>query len=162
MPAHLFSLSSIWNFAHPRQKVWDVMADPTMSWPLWWPGCSLAAPLEHHSDVHSSADEQILTTTAALKFRASYGYTLMVLYHPTRVNSPREVTFDARGDLVGQGRAVLSSIDEQCTRVEIEWNVRPTSRWMQLLSPLAAPAFKHAHAVLMAKGETGLRNYLGR
>jgi hypothetical protein len=45
---------------------------------------------------------------------------------------------------------------------EDEWRVRPTSRWMTILSPVAAPAFTFAHAALMRRGEEGLRSYLAR
>ncbi len=160
MTARLYDLSSTWIFPHPQQQVWDVIADPKMSWPQWWPGCTLAKPLEQPAKEGKSNDELLLGTTATLNFKASLGYTLKVSYHPTKVVSPREVVFDAGGDLLGQGSVVLSPIDARTTRMDIDWKVRPTSRWMTLLSPVAAPAFKYAHSALMAKGERGLREFL--
>lgn len=81
-------------------------------------------------------------------------------YHPTTVDSPNEVTFDAGGDLEGEGRVTLSSTRSGQTQMDIEWPVRPTSRWMAFLSPIARPAFTYAHAGLMRRGEAGLRAYL--
>lgn len=139
-----------------------MIAAPNMAWPDWWPGCTLAKPLEREPHTGASAEELLLATTATLNFKASLGYTLSVSYHPTLVDSPREVVFDAGGDLAGEGRVVLSTINSGHTQMDIEWRVRPTSRWMTLLSPIASPAFTYAHAALMRRGETGLRDYLAR
>ncbi|WP_315914964.1 hypothetical protein [Arthrobacter sp. lap29] len=162
MTARLYDLTSSWTFPNTQQEVWDVIADPSMAWPNWWPGCTLAKPLERESNTGASAEELLLATTATLNFKASLGYTLSVSYHPTIVDSPREVIFDAGGDLAGKGRVVLSAPDSGQTQMDIEWRVRPTNRWMTLLSPVAAPAFTYAHAALMKRGETGLREYLAR
>ncbi|WP_146070362.1 SRPBCC family protein [Arthrobacter sp. GMC3] len=162
MTARLYDLSSTWMFPNSQREVWDVIADPNMAWPDWWPGCTLAKPLEREPNTGTSAGELLLATTATLNFKASLGYTLSVSYHPTFVDSPREVVFDAGGDLAGNGRVVLSAADNGQTQMDIEWRVRPTNRWMTLLSPVASPAFTYAHAALMKRGETGLREYLAR
>lgn len=162
MTARLYDLSSSWTFPNSLQDVWDVIADPDMAWPDWWPGCTLAKPLERTLATGTSDSDVLLATTATLNFKASLGYTLSVSYHPTLVDSPREVVFDAGGDLAGKGRVNLSTKDDGQTRMDIEWRVRPTSRWMTFLSPVARPAFTYAHAALMRKGETGLRDYLAR
>ena len=139
-----------------------MIADPNMAWPDWWPGCTLAKPLERTPVTGTLAKELLLATTATLNFKASLGYTLSVSYHPTLVDSPNEITFDAGGDLEGEGRVILSAKDDGQTQMDIEWRVRPTSRWMTFLSPVARPAFTYAHAALMRQGETGLRDYLAR
>ncbi|NVM98508.1 SRPBCC family protein [Arthrobacter sp. SDTb3-6] len=162
MTARLYDLSSSWTFPNSQQEVWKVIADPDMAWPDWWPGCTYAKPLERSPHSGTSNEDLLLATTATLKFKASLGYTLSVSYHPTVVDSPREVVFDAGGDLEGEGRVVLSTIDNGHTRMDIEWRVRPTSRWMTILSPVAAPAFTYAHAALMRRGEAGLKAYLAK
>lgn len=162
MAARLYDLSSSWTFPNTRQQVWDVIADPNMAWPDWWPGCTLARPLERSPQPSSSNDDLLLATTATLKFKASLGYTLSVSYHPTLVDSPNEITFDAGGDLEGEGRVTLSTVNNGHTQMAIEWRVRPTSRWMAFLSPVAAPAFTYAHAALMRRGEQGLGAYLAK
>lgn len=162
MAARLYDLSSSWNFPNNRQEVWDVIADPNMAWPDWWPGCTLAKQLERFPQTSASNDELLLATTATLKFKASLGYTLSVSYHPTMVDSPNEIAFDAGGDLEGEGLVILSKTNNDHTQMDIEWRVRPTSRWMTFLSPVAAPAFAYAHAALMRRGEEGLSAYLAK
>lgn len=162
MTARLYDLSSSWMFPNAKQEVWDVIADPNMAWPDWWPGCSLAKPLDRTVQTGTSSRELLLATTATLNFKASLGYTLSVSYHPTMVDEPNEIIFDAGGDLEGEGRVILSDKANKITQMDIEWRVRPTSRWMSFLSPVAAPAFTYAHAALMRRGEEGLREYLAK
>ncbi|MFC8304868.1 hypothetical protein ACFUCV_14430 [Specibacter sp. NPDC057265] len=163
MTARLYDLSSSWTFPNTMQEVWNVIADPNMAWPDWWPGCTLAKPLQRAPLIPGASDTEILmATTATLNFKASLGYTLKVSYHPTFVDSPNEIVFDAEGDLHGEGRVTLGALTGGSTRMHIEWRVRPTSRWMSFLSPVAAPAFTHAHRVLMSRGEDGLRQHLAR
>lgn len=130
MTARLYDLSSSWTFPNSKQEVWEVIADPNMAWPDWWPGCTLGKPLEREPVASASDAELLLATTATLNFKASLGYTLSVSYHPTLVDRPREVAFDAGGDLAGEGRVILSTISDGHTQMDIEWRVRPTSRWM--------------------------------
>lgn len=162
MAIRLYDLSSSWTFPCTRQEVWDVIADPNMAWPNWWPGCTLGKPLVREPSAGTTNNELLLASTATLNFKASLGYTLSVTYHPTHVDALNEVTFDAGGDLVGEGRVALSTAEHGHTQMDIEWRVRPTSRWMNFLSPIARPAFAYAHAALMRRGEAGLRAYLAR
>lgn len=162
MATRLYDLSSTWTFPNTRQEVWDVIADPDMAWQDWWPGCTMAKPLERQANAGATNNELLLASTATLNFKASLGYTLSVTYHPTHAESPNEVTFDAGGDLVGEGRVTLSLTSNGQTQMDIEWRVRPTSRWMAFLSPVARPAFTYAHAALMRRGEAGLRAYLAK
>jgi hypothetical protein len=157
MPQRLFDLSSTWHLPAAPDQVWAIIADVDMSWPQWWPHCSFAASLSR-SEAKSNAQEDILkATTAYLNFKASLGYTLTISIHPTAVIAPREIDFDADGHLEGTGRVTLLPENQgQATRMDIEWRVRPTQRWMNVLTPLAAPAFKAAHALMMRQGEKGL------
>lgn len=160
MATRLYDLSSTWTFPNTQQEVWDVIADPNMAWQDWWPGCTKGAPVEREPDTGITNNDLLLASTATLNFKASLGYTLSVTYHPTHADPPNEVTFDAGGDLVGEGRVTLASIGDGQTKMYIEWQVRPTSHWMALLSPVARPAFTYAHAALMRRGEAGLREFL--
>lgn len=62
--------------------------------------------------------------------------------------------------MAGEGRVTLTSAKKGQTKMDIEWRVRPSNRWMAFLSPVARPAFTYAHAALMRRGEAGLREYL--
>lgn len=157
MTPRLFDLSSIWHLPATQDEVWAIIADIDMSWPQWWPHCSFAAPLTRTVPQSESQEDILKATTAFLNFKASLGYTLTVSVHPTKVVTPREIEFDAGGHLKGTGRVTLSpKAKGEATRMDIEWRVRPTQRWMSLLTPIAAPAFTAAHTLMMRQGEKGL------
>lgn len=161
MPPRLFDLSSTWHLPAPPELVWAIIADIDMSWPQWWPQCSFAAPLSR-TEARSNTQEDILkATTACLNFKASLGYTLTISIHPTNVIAPKEIDFDAGGHLQGTGRVRLLPEEQgQATRMAIEWRVRPTQRWMNFLTPIAAPVFTAAHALMMRQGAKGLMKAL--
>jgi hypothetical protein len=157
MTARLFDLSSSWRLPATPEEVWALIADVDMSWPNWWPHCSFAAPLVRTEPASNNQEDILKATTAYLNFRASLRYTLTITIHPTRVVTPSEIEFDAGGHLEGTGRVTLSSEAEgKATRMDIEWKVRPTQRWMSLLTPIAAPVFTAAHTLMMRQGENGL------
>lgn len=157
MPPRLFDLSSTWRLPVPPERVWAIIADINMSWPSWWPHCSFAGPLVRTKPMSNSQEDILKATTAHLNFKAALGYTLTISIHPTDVAAPREIDFDAGGHLKGTGRVVLTPEEQgKATRMDIAWRVRPTQRWMNLLTPIAAPAFTAAHALMMRQGEQGL------
>jgi hypothetical protein len=157
MTARLFGLSSSWRLPTTSEEVWAIIADVDMSWPNWWPHCSFAAPLVRTEPASHYQEDILKATTAYLNFKASLGYTLTISIHPTKVVAPNEIDFDAGGHLEGTGRVTLSSeANGEATRMDIEWRVRPTQRWMQILTPIAARAFTAAHALMMRQGEQGL------
>ncbi|MGO4586810.1 SRPBCC family protein [Arthrobacter sp. 2RAF6] len=157
MTVRLFDLSSSWRLPATPEEVWAIIADVDMSWPNWWPHCSFAAPLVRTEPASNNQEDILKATTAYLNFRASLGYTLTISIHPTKVVTPTEIEFDAGGHLDGIGRVTLSpGANGDATRMDIEWRVRPTQRWMNFLAPIAAPAFAAAHASMMHQGERGL------
>lgn len=157
MAPRIFDLSSTWYLFATPEAVWAVIADVDMSWPSWWPHCSFAAPLIRTVAKSNSQEDILKATTAHLNFKASLGYTLTISIHPTKVVTPQEIEFNAGGHLEGTGRVTLSPESQgEATRIDIEWRVRPTQRWMNFLTPIAAPAFTAAHALTMRQGEKGL------
>lgn len=157
MTPRLFDLNSIWHLPATPEQVWAIIADIDMSWPSWWPHCTFATPLVRTEEKGASHADILKATTAYLNFKASLGYTLTISIHPTEVVAPSEIDFDAGGHLEGIGRVTLRpEANGQATRMDIEWRVRPTQRWMNVLTPIAGPAFKAAHALMMRQGERGL------
>jgi hypothetical protein len=163
MTPRLFDLSSTWHIPATPDRVWAIIADIDMSWPSWWPRCTFAAPLVRTEAKSTSHADILKATTAYLNFKASLGYTLTISIHPTEVTAPSEIDFDAGGHLQGAGRVTLTpEAQGAATRIAIEWRVRPTQRWMNLLTPIAAPAFTVAHSLMMRQGEKGLIKALAR
>lgn len=169
MPGRLYDLHSKWILPATTSEVWDIIADPDMSWPSWWPRCTFAKPLVREPTADTSPAGVLLATTATMNFKAILGYTLTITIHPTWVDAPQVIEFDAGGDLQGIGRVTLSPAAEPApediagdTAMDIEWRVRPTQRWMNLLTPISAPAFTAAHSHLMQQGETGLKAELSK
>lgn len=162
MASPRYDLHTRWSFHAPAQRVWDVIADPRMSWPDWWAQCAadepVGGPVAEPADATSDGGG-LVGRNASLAFRAAPGYTLHLTIRPTRVQAPRFVEFDAEGDLRGLGRVALVE-DGDRTAVHIQWIVRPARRWMALLSPIAAPVFSAMHARVMRQGERGLREFL--
>ncbi len=157
MTPRLFDLSSSWHLPATPEAAWAIIADVDMSWPNWWPQCSYAGPLTRTEPQSNSQEDVLKATTAHLNFKAALGYTLTVTIHPTEVIAPREIEFNAGGHLEGTGRVTLSpEANGAATRMDIEWRVRPTQRWMNILTPIAAPVFTAAHALMMRQGERGL------
>jgi hypothetical protein len=157
MTSRLFDFNSTWHLPATPEDVWAKIADIDMSWPQWWPHCSFAAPLSRTEAKSNSQVDVLKATTAYLNFKAHLGYTLTISIHPTQVVAPHEIDFDAGGHLNGIGRVTLTPENQgKATCMDIEWRVHPTQRWMNLLTPIAAPAFTAAHALMMRQGEKGL------
>jgi len=163
MTPRLFDLRSTWHLPAPAGKVWDVLTDLDLrpGEPVWWPGCTVAAPLARTGPSDAPGADGLTGITAFLRFHTPLGYSLTVSIHPTLSVPPRELAFDAGGDLEGRGGIVLTPEGpEGPTTMDIRWTVRPTRRWMNLLAPVAAPVFVAAHAYTMRKGEQGLAKAL--
>ncbi|MCC9204890.1 hypothetical protein [Arthrobacter sp. zg-Y769] len=168
----LYILPSSWLLDATPEAVWQTVASPEMSWPQWWPGCTLQELATCPDAETTDPTAELLATTARLQFRASLGYRLSITIRPTNAVRPRIIEFDAGGDLAGTGRIRLFPVpaadpaeagrEPEQTRMDIDWRVRPTRAWMRVLTPVARPAFTAAHALLMRQGERGLRRELAQ
>ena len=71
-------------------------------------------------------------------------------------------TIEARlsGDLDGFSRWSLTRGDDHATRAVYDQEVVTHKRLLNALAPLARPAFKANHAIMMRHGRSGLRTYL--
>lgn len=148
-----YRLRSTWLLAAPVGTCWDVLADPTMSWPRWWQGVTASGVEPRSSLVGSTAD---------VAFRAGIGYTLRLHLVVGAATPPLRVLLRASGDLVGTADVTLEPVDPALTRVEIDWDVRTTRAWMNALGPVLARPFAASHAAVMRSGERGLTAYLAR
>lgn len=93
-------------------------------------------------------------------WKSALPYRLKFDMRMTRIEPPVALDGVARGELAGEGRWRLYR-SEGGTLVRYEWDVRTTSRWMNVLSPIARPLFAWNHDVVMRQGGEGLSRLLG-
>ena len=153
MSVRCYALTSLWSLDAPRARCWDVLADPAMTWPRWWPGVTAV-------DVAPAADG-LAGSAATLRFRTRVGYALRVALVVEEAAVHRWVRVRATGDLVGAGFVTLDSPTPASTAVRVRWEVATTRAWMNAAAPLLARGFAASHASLMRAGERGLAAYLG-
>lgn len=149
--ARPYELTSVWHVPAPRQECWDVLGDPRMTWPRWWRGVE-ALEVRPASGTTGSA--------ARLRFRSPAGYALVLDLVVGEATPPERVRIHVDGDLRGHGDVHLTAPEPGATRVDVRWHVRTTRTWMNVVGPVAAPAFALAHAAMMRAGERGLRRHL--
>lgn len=128
-------------------RVWDAL-NATDRYHEWWPNFVGYRSLTPGVTGVGARAERVVR--GALPYRLRYTTTTTLMY------APREVAYDADGDLVGRGRFILAPRNGG-TEVTFHWDVRTTGRAMNLLAPLLRPLFAWNHNRVMARGERGLR-----
>ncbi len=147
-----YSLVSIWQVAAPIERVWEIIYDST-AWPEWWPYVAAVEEIRP-----GKADG--LGAVRRYTWMGRLPYQLAFDLEVTRVERPFWLEGRTLGDLKGQGRWHLQTIDGT-TRVRYDWNVTTTRSWMNLLAPLARPVFTWNHHAVMRAGGRGLADRLG-
>ncbi|MDM7831575.1 SRPBCC family protein [Cellulomonas edaphi] len=147
-----YRLSSTWLLAAPVGTCWDVLADPTMSWPRWWPGVRAR-------DVVATTG--LVGSRAHVEFASRARYRLRLELEVAQADAPHRVVLATTGDLVGTADVVLGEEPGRLTRVVVDWDVSTTVPWMNLAGPVLARPFAASHAAVMRDGERGLTAYLG-
>lgn len=143
---------STWQIQAPIEKVWEELYH-IERWPDWW---KYVVGVEELTP--GAADG--VGSTRRLLFRTRLPYTLGFDVRVTRVQPPSELEAESTGELEGTGRWTLTPADGG-TLVRYYWDIRTTKRWMNLLAPVARPAFKWNHDELMREGGQSLARRLG-
>ena len=141
-----------WLLAAPRERVFQEIWD-SERWPSWWHGVESVVELE-------PGDEEGVGSLGRYVWKSRLPYRLTFDTRVTRVERPCYLEGEATGELAGTGRWRLFEQDG-VTAVVYEWDVRTTSRWMNLLAPLVRPVFAWNHDVVMRWGGEGLARHLG-
>ncbi len=141
-----------WLVEAPRERVFQEIWD-SESWPSWWPGVESVVELE-------PGDEEGVGSLGRYVWKSRLPYRLTFDTRVTRVERPRYMEGEATGELAGTGRWRLFEQDG-VTAVVYDWDVRTTSRWMNMLGPLVRPVFAWNHDVVMRWGGQGLARRLG-
>jgi hypothetical protein len=130
---------------------WDVLEDP-MTWPQWWRRLRVELIAPGRPDG--------VGRRYRLSFRTALPYTLTLESETTRISRPSLWEATISGELEGTGLYEVFA-DSGGSRVRHTWVVATTRRWMNLLAPVARPAFAWNHAVLMRDFATGFAGRLG-
>jgi uncharacterized protein YndB with AHSA1/START domain len=141
-----------WLLEADREQVWDAIYD-SERWPDWWKGVLEAEKLEE-------GDETGVGQYGRYVWRAKLPYRVEFFIRTTRVERHNLLEGNATGELAGVGRWHLFEQDG-LTAVIYEWNVHTTRAWMNLLAPVARPAFQSNHDFVMRNGGEGLARLLG-
>jgi uncharacterized protein YndB with AHSA1/START domain len=145
-----YSFVTTWFIPADSGRVWEALNTPER-YPEWWPSFVAYRPLTPGVTGVGARAERVVR--GALPYRLRYTTTT------TRFDPPREVAYDADGDLIGSGRFLLAPRDGG-TEVTFLWDVRTARRVMNWSAPLLRPLFAWNHNRVMAQGERGLRRLL--
>jgi Polyketide cyclase / dehydrase and lipid transport len=138
-----FSLSS------DRDTVWDALTS-VEDWPTWW------SWLKRIDVIRESASADGVGAIYRNQVRAPAGYGMAYDTEIGGIDPKRRIDVISSGDIVGRGRFLVSDGGSDGTEVSFLWLVETPKRWMNLLAPIARPAFTWNHDKLMTAFGEGL------
>jgi uncharacterized protein YndB with AHSA1/START domain len=134
-----------WFIAAPVASVFDAVVD-VGRYPRWWP------------DVRSVS--RIDDDTAEMVCRATLPYRLVLRMSRAEEDAPAgRLRVHLAGDLEGSLAALVVG-QPTGTRLDITQQVMATKPLLRRLSPMARPLFLANHALMMRRGQHGLRAFL--
>jgi len=133
------------------EQVWEILNE-TKSYPERWKGV-------HSVELLRDGDDQGVGQVNRFSWRSVLPYTLRFDMRVTRVERPHLIEGQATGEL--EGRGVWRLYEGDGTAVVYDWQVRTTQAWMNVLGPVARPAFAWNHDLVMRQGGRGLAAKLG-
>jgi hypothetical protein len=146
----VYEFCTVWRIAAPREAVFAALGQP-MTWPMWWP---------EFVDVRQLAQGRPDGVGAVFRHtvRSVLPFNLTFRVQLTRCEAPLMQEARVVGELEGFGSLQLQE-EDGVTAVRYLWRVRPTKRWMNLLSAARA-LFAWNHHVVMRRGARGLGGLL--
>lgn len=146
-----YEFLTTWCLDAPIDAVFEVLNDAA-GYPRWWKGVQSLELLE-------PGDELGIGEVDRFTWRSVLPYSLGFDLRVTRAERPHVIEGRATGELEGVGTWRL--YEGQGTAVVYDWRVRTTKPWMNMFGPLARPAFRWNHDVVMRQGGEGLAAELG-
>lgn len=146
-----YRLTTHWRLPAKLPAVWDAIRH-SEQWPSWWPSVQRVTEL-------APGDESGVGNLRSYRWRGLLPYTLAFDIEVIRIEKYRLIEGVARGELRGVGLWAFSEQGD-ATCVRHDWNVETTSRWMNLLAPIARPLFEWNHTRVMQQGEARLNQRL--
>jgi hypothetical protein len=140
-----------WLIEAERERVFDAIWF-SERWPEWWRGVVEATE-------QAPGDEDGIGRRGRYEWRSRIPYPVRFEVVVTRNERPALLEGDVSGGLEGTGRWRFYE-QGGITAVLYEWEVATTKRWMNLLGPIAGPAFRWNHDQVMRNGALGLAELL--
>lgn len=147
-----YEFTTVWRFDAPLEKVWEAVKH-SETWPEWWKGVLKVVELKE-------GDPEGVGSIRRSTWKSKLPYTLEFDSEILRVEPMTVIEARAFGELEGTGLWTFSQENDQTTRVQYDWRVKTTKRWMNLIAPLAKPFFKWNHDAIMNWGGAGLARKL--
>ena len=147
-----YSFITHWHFRAPIERVWAALNTPER-YPEWWPCIVEYRKLTPELTGVGARAERVV--------KGRLPYVLRYRTTVTRHEPPREIAYDAEGELTGKGRFVLET-EGDGTHVTFYWDVCTTGVMMNLLAPLLKWLFAWNHNWVMDQGEKGLAAWLAK
>jgi hypothetical protein len=140
---------STFSLSTEPERVWSTLA-AIEAWPTWWRW------LKRVDVLRPAAGPDNLGLLCRNHVRARTGYGFVYTTEITEVDHGRRIDVVSGGDLVGRGRFLLRPRAGGGTELLFAWLVGTPQRWMNLLAPIARPAFNWNHDILMTDFGNGL------
>lgn len=133
------------------QAVYRAIADPH-----WVDDWGDATRVERRAE----GDDTGLGARFDATVRAPLGYQLRATIETVEAEPWSLLRMRATGSVEGTGRWQLTAHADH-TDVRLEWAVRTTERWMNLLAPVARPLFERSHGIVMRNAAEAAARHLG-
>jgi uncharacterized protein YndB with AHSA1/START domain len=146
-----YEFLTTWCVDAPIDRVFDLLRD-ARRYPEWWKGVRSVVPL-------APGDADGIGEASRFTWRSVLPYELSFDSRVTRVEPPYLIQGTAVGELDGTGTWRL--FEGRGTAAVYEWRVRTTRPWMNLVGPVARPAFAWNHDIVMRQGAKGIARELG-
>ena len=134
------------------EQVWEVLEDPT-TWPTWWRWL-------RRVEVLDPGPGDAVGVRYRFEFRTALPYTLAFECQTVRITPLSRWESRVTGELAGTGLYEVAERDGASV-VRWTWIVATTKRWMNVLAPVARPAFSWNHRMIMQDLAAGLARRLG-
>ena len=141
-----YEFQSVWHMDTAPGDAYDALEE-LGDYPLWWPEVKEA--------------ERLSDTKYLLRCRSFLPYDLRFTTEQAKRDRDAGVLeAHMEGDLEGFSRWTISS-DGEGTRLVFDEVVITNKGLLKILAPVARPAFKANHSLMMKNGRRGLTAYLG-
>ena len=145
---------SEYSLTSDREATWTKLTAVT-EWPAWWRW------LKRVDVVKEATSDDGVGAIYRNHVRAPTGYGFVYSTEIAEVDRLRRIDIISSGDIVGRGRFIVSDAEAGGTNVSFAWLVETPKWWMNLLAPIARPAFTWNHDRLMTDFGRGLAKASG-